>query len=130
MPRSASERALAEHFADAFQRGDVDAIVAVLTDDAVLTMPPQPHEYIGGVAIGRFLSTVPAKGDLERFRLLATRANGQPAFAAYLSPTRGAVAVASSIVVLTLADDALAAVTVFHDKALFPAFGLPETFPA
>ena len=129
LPRSPRERELAEHFADAFQGGDVDAIVALLTDDAVLTMPPQPQEYVGRPAIGKFLSTVPAKGDLTRFRLLPTRANGQPAFGFYLSPAPGAAPAPAGILVLTLAADAIAAITVFHGAALLPAFGLPRTLP-
>ena len=130
LPRSARERELAEQFADAFQGGDVGAIVAVLTDDAVLTMPPQPQEYVGRRAIGEFLSTVPAGGDLARFRLLPTRANGQPAFGFYLAAVPGTIAHASGVLVLTLEDDAVAAITVFHGKELFPAFGLPSVYDA
>src|SRR3954452_2517385 len=84
LPRSAKEREIAGRFADAFESGDVDAIVALLTDDAWLTMPPAPLEYQGPAAIGDFLSKVPAKGRLERFRFVPTRANGQPAFGIYL----------------------------------------------
>ena len=65
LPRSARERELVGRFADAFERGDVDAIVALLTDDAWLTMPPVPLEYQGPAAIARFLSTVPAGGALR-----------------------------------------------------------------
>ena len=57
--------------------------MALLTDDASLTMPPTPLEYLGPAAIAGFLSTVPAGGRLDRFRLVPTRANGQPAFGCY-----------------------------------------------
>jgi RNA polymerase sigma-70 factor (ECF subfamily) len=127
LPSSARERDLVGRFADAFEGGDVDAIVALLTDDAWLTMPPAPLEYQGADAIGRFLATVPAGGDLTRFRLVATRANGQPAFGCYLCDPQSPIAHASSILVLTLEGDRISAVTAFHDTAVFPRFGLPRT---
>jgi RNA polymerase sigma-70 factor (ECF subfamily) len=130
LPRSPRERELVGRFADAFETGDVDAIVELLTDDAWLTMPPVPLEYQGPDAIGRFLSTVPAGGDLERFRLVPTRANGQPAFGFYLGDAQSPVAHATGILVLTLEGDRISAVTVFHDTGVFPAFGLPRTVPA
>jgi RNA polymerase sigma-70 factor (ECF subfamily) len=126
LPRSARERELVGRFADAFEGGDVDAIVALLTDDAWLTMPPVPLEYQGPAAIGRFLSTVPAGGDVGRFRLVATRANGQPAFGFYLRDPQCGVAHAAGILVLTLEGDRIAALTSFHDTAVFPSFGLPR----
>jgi hypothetical protein len=78
-------------------------VVALLSDDALLTMPPVPLEYQGPVAIGGFLSTVPAGGALERFRLVPTRANGQPAFGCYLRDPHSPVA------------------------SVFRSFGLPRT---
>jgi RNA polymerase sigma-70 factor (ECF subfamily) len=83
-PGSPQQRALVARFAAAFQSGDVPGVIALLTDDALMTMPPEAAEYAGPQAIGRFLSTVPAAGSLERFRLVPTRANGQPAFGCYL----------------------------------------------
>src|SRR5919197_79802 len=84
LPGSREERALVARFATAFEAGDVAGVIALLTDDALMTMPPEAAEYLGPEAIGRFLSTVPAAGSPERFRLVPTRANGQPAFACYL----------------------------------------------
>jgi RNA polymerase sigma-70 factor (ECF subfamily) len=81
-PHSAEEREVVARFATAFQAGDVPGVV-LLTDDALMTMPPEPLEYQGPAAIGSFLATVPAAGALERFRLVPTRANGQPAFGCY-----------------------------------------------
>jgi RNA polymerase sigma-70 factor (TIGR02960 family) len=129
LPRSAAERALVGRFADAFEGGDVDGVVALLTDDAWLTMPPEPLEYQGPAAIARFLSTVPAGGALERFRLVATRANSQPAFACYLRDPVSPVARAYGLMVLTLEGDRVSAITGFPDTSVFPHFGLPRTLP-
>jgi hypothetical protein len=101
--------------------------VALLTDDALMTMPPEPLEYQGPAAIGRFLSTVPAAGALERFRLVPTRANGQPAFGCYLRDPRAPIAHAYGLMVLTLRDDRVAAMTGFPDTGVFASFGLPRT---
>ena len=83
LPDSAAEREVVARFVEAFEGGDVEGVVALLTDDASLTMPPTPLEYLGPAAIAGFLSTVPAGGRLDRFRLVSTRANGQPAFGCY-----------------------------------------------
>ena len=127
LPHSQPERELVGRFADAFERGDIDAIVALLSDDAWLTMPPWPLQYHGPAAIGGFLSTVPADGQLERFRLVPTRANGQPAFGKYLKAPHGPIAHAVGLMVLTLQGDRVSAITAFHDTSLFPSFGLPRT---
>ena len=82
---------------------------------------------LGPAAIGRFLSTVPAGGELERFRFVPTRANGQPAFAFYLRDRQCPIARASGIMVLTLVHEGIAAITAFHDTSVFPQFGLPRT---
>jgi RNA polymerase sigma-70 factor (TIGR02960 family) len=127
LPHSPRERELVGRFADAFEGGDVDGIVALLTDDAWLTMPPVPLHYQGPAAIAQFLSTVPAGGALERFRLVPTRANGQPAFGFYLRDAQGPIAHATGIIVLTLEGDRVSGITAFHDTSAFPKFGLPRT---
>jgi RNA polymerase sigma-70 factor, ECF subfamily len=127
LPRSARERALVGRFADAFEAGDVDGIVALLTEDAWLTMPPVPLEYQGPERIGRFLATVPAGGALERFRLVPTRANSQPAFAFYFQDAHAPIARGSGLIVLTLEGDRVSAITAFHGTGVFPYFGLPRT---
>ena len=86
-------------------------VLALLTDDALLTMPPEPLEYQGPAAIGGFLSTVPAGGALERFRLVPIRANGQPAFSCYLRDPHAPIAHAYGLMVLTLRGDRVAAIT-------------------
>jgi RNA polymerase sigma-70 factor (TIGR02960 family) len=127
LPASPRERELAGRFADAFQSGDIDGVVALLTDEATFTMPPEALLVLGRSAIGRFLATVPAGGELDRFRLVPTRANGQPAFAFYLRDRQCPISRASGIMVLTLDGDHIAAITVFHDTSVFPQFGLPRT---
>lgn len=127
LPGSHEERALVARFTDAFEAGDVPGVVALLTDDALLTMPPEPLEYKGHAAIGEFLSTVPAGGALERFRLVPTRANGQPAFGCYLRDIHAPITHAYGLMVLTLSGDRIAAVTGFPDTSVFRSFGLPRT---
>jgi hypothetical protein len=105
----------------------VGGVVAVLADDAWLTMPPEPLEYQGPAAIARFLSTVPAGGRLDLFRLVPTRANGQPAFGCYLRDPHTPIAHAYGLMVLTLRGGRVAAITGFPDTSVFPHFGLPRT---
>ena len=127
LPDSPEERALVARFATAFQAGDVPGVVALLTDDALMTMPPEAAEYVGPQAIGRFLSTVPAAGALERFVLVPTRANAQPAFGCYLKDAHTPIAHAYGLMVLTLRGDRVAGVAGFADTAVFARFGLPRT---
>jgi RNA polymerase sigma-70 factor (ECF subfamily) len=127
-PGSARERAVAGRFADAFERGDTDGIMAVLTDDAWLTIPPLPFGYRGRAA-AEFLSAVPFRGGARRLRLIATRANGQPAFACYVSDPSAPVAHAHGLIVLTLDGDRVSGITRFMDDSVLPRFGLPRTLP-
>ena len=129
LPGSREERELVARFTTAFEAGDVPAVMAVLTDDALLTMPPEPLEYEGPLAIGQFLSTVPAGGALDRFRLVPARANGQPAFGCYLRDHHAPVAHAYGLMVLTLRGSRVAAITGFPDTGVFRSFGLPRTLP-
>jgi RNA polymerase sigma-70 factor, ECF subfamily len=128
-PASPGERALVARFVAAFEAGDVPGVVALLSDDALLTMPPAPMEYEGRDAIARFLSTVPAGGALDRFRLVPTRANGQPAFGCYLRDPHTRIAHAYGLMVLTLAGDRIVAITGFPDTSVFRGFGLPRSLP-
>jgi RNA polymerase sigma-70 factor (ECF subfamily) len=128
-PDSAGERRVVGRFADAVQSGDVDAIVVLLTDDALLTMPPQPLEYQGHTAIAAFLQH---RAELRGapLRAVPTRANTQPAFGYYLPDPHAAIARPYGFVVLTLEGDAIAAVTWFTDTGVFRHFGLPRTLPS
>jgi RNA polymerase sigma-70 factor (TIGR02960 family) len=125
-PASARERELADRFAEAFAAGDVAAVIELLTGDAWLSMPPLPHEYQGREAIGHFLATVPFRQG-RRYRLVPTRANGAPAFGAYL--LEGAQAHGHGVVALTVTDAGISAMTRFIDTAVMAAFGLPLTLP-
>ncbi|MFK4599417.1 sigma-70 family RNA polymerase sigma factor [Streptomyces pristinaespiralis] len=126
LPGSPRERRIVDDFVRAFEAGDVDAIVTLLTDDAWLTMPPLPLEYQGPEAIRRFLSTV-ALRDGIRYVLLPTRANGQPAFGVYVRDPRTPILHAHGVLVLTLTGDRITALTRFHDNALLTNFGLPRS---
>jgi RNA polymerase sigma-70 factor (TIGR02960 family) len=127
LPASPDERALVTRFVTAFEAGDVATVIELLSDDATLTMPPTPLVYQGRDAIGGFLSTVPAAGQLDQFKLVATRANGQPAFGCYLRDPHTPIAHAYGLMVLTLSGDRLTAITGFPDISVFRAFGLPRT---
>jgi RNA polymerase sigma-70 factor (ECF subfamily) len=129
LPSSRGEREVVARFAEAFEAGDVEGVVSLLTGDAWLTMPPESLEYQGPAAIARFLSTVPAGGRLDLVRLVPTRANGQPAFGCYLRDPHAPIAHAYGLMVLTLRGDRVAAITGFADTSVFPHFGLPRTLP-
>jgi RNA polymerase sigma-70 factor (ECF subfamily) len=126
LPSSARERELVGRFVEAVERGDTDGVVSLLTADAWLTMPPQPYEYQGPMAIGEFLHDR-ARVRGAPLRLVATRANGQPAFGCYLPDPQAAIAHAYGLLVLTLKGDRISAITWFFDRGLFPNFGLPRT---
>jgi RNA polymerase sigma-70 factor (TIGR02960 family) len=125
-PTSRGERELVARFADAIESGDIEAMVAVLTEDAWLTMPPQPFEYRGHAAIRSFLQHR-ARMQGAPLRVVATRANTQPAFGCYLPLPHTGIARAYGLLVLTLQGDRLSALTWFSDTAVFRHFGLPRT---
>jgi RNA polymerase sigma-70 factor (ECF subfamily) len=127
-PNSARERQLVGRFSDAVQSGDIDDLLVLLTDDALLTMPPQPLEYQGHEPIGAFLRH---RAELRGapLRVVPTRANTQPAFGCYLPDARAAIARPYGLIVLTLEGDAIAGITWFADTGVFRHFGLPRTLP-
>jgi RNA polymerase sigma-70 factor (TIGR02960 family) len=129
LPDSPAERALVARFGDAFERGDLDAVVALLTEDAWIRMPPEPHEYQGRREIADFLRSRRIWSHGRSIRLVATRANGQPAFAYYLSDSHADVSRAGGMFVLTVENDAITAITRFGDTGVLPYFGLPRTLP-
>jgi RNA polymerase sigma-70 factor (ECF subfamily) len=125
-PRSAVERALVGRFAEAFETDDVDGIVRLLTDDATLAMPPEPLEYHGAAAARSFFSDWVFARNRGRFRLVATRANGQPTFGYYLRDPHAPIARAGGLLVLTLEGERIGRITRFGDTSVFPYFGLPR----
>lgn len=129
LPNSKLERDIVGRFADAVETGDIDAMVELLTDDAWVTMPPEPYEYQGRTAIGAFLRDREIRRGAS-LRLLPTRANTQPAFGCYLPATDTRVARAFSLFVLTLEGDRISAITWFAGSGVFPRFGLPPMLGA
>ncbi len=125
VPRSPHERELVGRFADAFEGGDVREVIALLTEDAWITMPPQPLEYQGAAAIEAFLAhAFAARGEREH-RMVPTRANGQPALAHYVREQDAPAARGTGLLVLTLNGDRISQITRFGGENLMPRFGLP-----
>ena len=124
-PDSWEERELARRFAEAFEANDVEGVVALLTDDAWLTMPPATVEYQGRDAIRAFMRAGWHRPGAGRHRLVPTRANTQPAFGCYrLDPETG-IAHAAGMIVLELAGERISAFTRFADRSVMRGFGLP-----
>lgn len=123
----AAERELLRRYLEAWERADVDELVSLLREDARLTMPPTPSWYQGRDAIRAFLSrfVFAERAQLRPERLLPTRANRQPAFAAYARTEADPVHRAFALKVLTLEGGRIAAVSGFGYPELFSAFGLP-----
>ena len=123
---SASEDAIVAKFVRAWESADLDALVSLLTDDVFVSMPPMPFEYEGRDVVARFCASIFSSG--RRFDLLRTRANGQPAFGAYLRAPSG-VSHGVGLFVLTLSGDQICAMTRFENSVL-PWFGLPRSLPS
>ncbi len=128
LPDSPQEREIVGRFVEAFERGDTKAVVALLADDAWLTMPPYPFEYQGQQAITLFLEHRAGVRDPQR-RVVPTRANGQPAFGFYVDDRYARIARPWGLVVLTLEGEQISAITFFSDTSVFAHFGLPRTRP-
>ena len=128
LPRSAQEQELVARFADAFEHGDVEPIVALLGEDAWWTMPPEPYGYRGRDAIQQFIAHAFATRENSR-RLIPTRANTQPAFGHYAKDPHTDVGRALSLLVLTLDGDRISHITRFAATSALPHFGLPRTIP-
>ncbi|GAB2593834.1 RNA polymerase subunit sigma-70 [Kribbella endophytica] len=118
------ERAVAAAFADALERGDIDALVARLAINVTWTMPPMPAWYAGREAVAAFARAVPFSGTCGTWRTVPTTANAQPAIACYLDSGTGNFA-AWSINLIAVQADQITAITTFQDPAYFPLFGLP-----
>jgi RNA polymerase sigma-70 factor (ECF subfamily) len=129
LPRSSRERELVERFVEAFTNSDIDGVVALITEDALLTMPPEPLEYIGRDAIGRFLENRFGTAGMRAAKVIPTRANGQPAFGLYLGDRSAPILRWSGLIVLTLEGDRIAGLTRFGDSVTAARFGMPRTLP-
>jgi RNA polymerase sigma-70 factor (TIGR02960 family) len=122
---SSSEDAIVAKFVNAWESADLDALVALLTDDVFMAMPPMPFEYEGRDVVARFCASIFDAG--RRFDLVPTRANGQPAFGAYLRAPNG-ISHGIGLYVLTLTGNRICALTRFENSVL-PSFGLPRSLP-
>ena len=122
---SPSEEAIVAKFVSAYESADLDTLVALLTDDVFIAMPPIPFEYEGRDIVSRFCAAIFRSG--RRFDLVRTRANGQPAFGAYLRAPAG-LRHGVGLIVLTLAGDRISAMVRF-DHSVLPRFGLPASLP-
>jgi RNA polymerase sigma-70 factor (ECF subfamily) len=117
-------RELVAEYVSAWERGDVGAVAALLTDDVMLAMPPRPEWYAGLDAVRAFLRVTPLHAP-GRWRVIPVTANGQPALAEYLRDERGGFS-AHGINVLTLEGGRVSEIMAFLDPAQFARFGLPD----
>ena len=123
-PDSAAERQLVERLTRAFEAADVNGIIALLSDDVWLTMPPLPLEYQGPELAAQFLTATALRPGWTA-RLIATRANGQPAFGFYARDPETGLFHTVGLLVLTLSGTRISAMTRF-DASTLPRFGLPS----
>jgi len=126
-PDSAAERQLVDRLTRAFETADVDGIVAMLTEEVWLTMPPAPLEYQGRELAAQFLTATAFRPGWTA-RLMPTRANGQPAFGFYVRDPETGDHYTVGLLVLTLSGSRISAMTRF-DPGTLPRFGLPATLP-
>jgi RNA polymerase sigma-70 factor (ECF subfamily) len=122
-------RELVDAYMDAWERDDVDAVVAMLTKDATIAMPPTPTWYRGREAIATFYAEWALSGELS-WRHVPARANGQPAVACYAWDASKETYVARVLDVLTLRGARIAEITAFADPDAFRRFGLPGELPS
>ena len=122
-------REIVDDYVDAWERGDVDAVVAMLAEDATMAMPPMPTWFAGRDAVAAFLRRRPLAGGL-RWRLVPARASGQLAFGHYIWDGETGSFVAHGLNMLTLRGARIAEITAFLTPKVFGRFGLPEEIQA
>jgi hypothetical protein len=122
---SPAEDAIVAKFVSEYEAADIHALLAVLTDDVFISMPPMPFEYEGRDAATRFYASILGSG--RKFDLVPTPANGQPAFGAYVTAPNG-TRHGTGLFVLGLTSDRICAMTRF-DNSVLPWFGLPRIAP-
>jgi RNA polymerase sigma-70 factor (ECF subfamily) len=118
-------RGVVDRYVEAWESRNVDAMVAMLVDDATFAMPPHPHWFRGRDAVVAFI----AGTGRPRLRHLPARANGQPAIGWYLWDEERAAYLPASLEVLTLEGTQVREIHAFVFPELFPAFGLPAELP-
>ena len=120
-----AERELLTRFVTAFTELDVDELIALMTDDVWVRMPPAPFEYLGTAAAHGFFTAVDAHRR-GTDRMVPVRANGQPAWGEYRrDPVTGVLHLAG-IEVIGLAGGRIREITRF-ENTVAPYFGLPRT---
>jgi RNA polymerase sigma-70 factor (ECF subfamily) len=128
---AAAEARVMRRFQEAWAAIDIDGIVALLSDDALLTMPPEALRFEGRAQIGTFFATAPLEGHLDRIQLVPSRANGQPALAAYADEEGDGVFDAYGVMVFAIQGDRIDGITGFaRQPALFTRLGLPTQLTA
>jgi RNA polymerase sigma-70 factor (ECF subfamily) len=120
---------LVERYVAAWERNDVEAVVAMLAEDARIAMPPLPSWYSGRAQVAAFLRAYALAG-VKRWQLVRTSANGQPALAEYLWDERTATFMPHGLMVLTLREGQIEEITAFLSPDAFPRFDLPASIPA
>jgi RNA polymerase sigma factor (sigma-70 family) len=126
-PGTAAEHRLVARFTDALERADLDALIELLVTDVRLSMPPAMLEYRGIESAQRVLAAVSFRPG-RTYRVVPTRANGQPAFGLYLADPHASVYRAYCLLVITTAGDHITAITSFSTSVM-TRFGLPRTLP-
>ena len=117
-------RASVDRFAAAWERADVDAVKALLAEDAIFAMPPHAVWFQGRDAIADFLGRFPLRPGAPRERVIPTRANGQLAFGHYR--WKDGRFAPHALIVLALRGSEIAELTVFLTTEPFARFALPE----
>jgi RNA polymerase sigma-70 factor (ECF subfamily) len=126
-PDSSTEHRLVARFTAALERADLDALLELFVADVRLSMPPAMLEYRGIESAQRVLSSVTFRSG-RTYRVVPTRANGQPAFGMYLADPHASVYRAYCLLVITIAGDRISAVTAFS-TTIMTRFGLPRSLP-
>lgn len=125
-----AERELVRRYLQAWEGSDVAGLVALLQEDAVFTMPPDPLVLRGPASIAEFLGSLVPRCGARRVRLVETRSNGQPALGVYFEQPGRDAATFDGVVVLAIREGKIGRLTGFRDPSLAPYFGLPATLPA
>jgi RNA polymerase sigma-70 factor, ECF subfamily len=123
LPRTAEERALVHRFVEAFESADIGQVLSLLAEDVRLAMPPEPIEFRGRGAVGEFFKSFLSWG--QKVKLVATRANGQPAFGYYLFDRSTSAFRGNGLLVVSLREAQVCCITRFGGADVIARFDLP-----